>query len=92
MGIPRLFKLPEHKRFNYQPLYYDPEKERKEERNREIERELGINKDEVYIPKIRHGSFRSHYRKEHKIKSISNIRLVLIIIILFFVAYLILFR
>ena len=42
MGIPRFFKLPKHKQFNYQPLYYDPIKEAKEVRKKSIGRELGI--------------------------------------------------
>lgn len=30
------FKLPKHKVFEYQPLYYDPEKERREKRRKEL--------------------------------------------------------
>jgi len=93
MGIPRFFKLPEHKRFTYRPLFYDPQKERREERNREIARELGINQDKVkFVSKISHGSFSTHYIKRYKVKNSSNLRLLVIIIILFGLAYLILFR
>jgi hypothetical protein len=92
MGIPRFFKLPKNKRFNYQPLYYNPEKEERENRNRMIAKELGIESDKLYTPKIKHGSFRSVYKKEHKVNRMSNIRLVLIIIVLLFLAYLILYR
>ena len=42
MGGISFFKVPKHKVFNYQPLYYDPEKEAREQRRRE----LGLADDE----------------------------------------------
>jgi hypothetical protein len=92
MGIPRFFKLPEAKKFRYQPLYYDAEKERKEERNKRIARELGLNKDEVFSSSIQRGSFRSHLKRTRKSDKTSNVRLILIIIILFLISYFIFFR
>ena len=41
MGIPRFFKVNEPKRFDYKPLYWDPAKEEREDRNRRIRAELG---------------------------------------------------
>lgn len=36
MGGISFFKVPKHRVFNYQPLYYDPEKERREQRRKEL--------------------------------------------------------
>ncbi len=94
MAMIRLFKLPRHKEFNYQPLYYNPEKEEKEARARQLEKEIGIRREEPagYTPSIRRGSMRNYFHKTQKARKQSNIRLVIIILILLFVAYLILFR
>ncbi len=94
MAIPRFFKLPKHKRFDYQPLYYDPAKEEREERNRAIASDLGIKEEpgNGYRPAIRRGSMKSVRFRNTKVNRQSNVRLVLIIIFLFFVAWMILFR
>jgi hypothetical protein len=95
MGLPRFFRVPQHKRFNYQPLYYDEEKERREERIREIEREMGIeNKDgnRPYSPSIGRGSFATMNTRRRKVQRSSNIRLIILILFLFFITYFILFR
>jgi len=42
MGGISFFKVPQHRVFNYQPLYYDPEKERREQRKKE----LGLSDDD----------------------------------------------
>jgi hypothetical protein len=95
MGLPRFIKLPSYKRFAYSPRYWDPEKEAREERIRRIKQEMGID-----IPSagpgrttIKRGSFRQAQRKlKIKASSSSNIRLVVILVVLLFLAYLILFR
>ena len=94
MALIRLFRLPKHRQFSYQPLYYNPEKEKKEERKKRIANELGIEREpsDSYKTTIRRGSMRSYFHKNEKARKQSNIRLVLIILFLFFVAYLILFR
>lgn len=43
MGGISFFKVPQHRVFNYQPLYYDPEKERREQRKKE----LGLDDEEA---------------------------------------------
>ncbi len=92
-GIPRFFKIPQHKRFNYQPLYYDEEKEKREERLKRIRRELGKSDDEDhYVPTITRGSMRGYFDKTRRVKKQSNVRLVLLILFLFFVSYFIFFR
>ena len=94
MGIPRFIKLPGHKQFNYTPRYWDPEKEAREERIRQIKQEMGIEVP-TYSNRttIRRGSFRTAGQK-HKVKAnrSSNIRLLVILAVLLFPAYLIFYR
>lgn len=45
MGVGSFFKLPKYSVFNYQPLYYDPEKERREARRKELRIERGKDID-----------------------------------------------
>jgi len=93
MGIPRFIKLPSHKRFEYTPRYWDPEKEEFEERVRQIQQEMGMD-----VPRdpnrttIKRGSFRQ-VRQQTKVRASksSNLRLVVILIALFLIAYLIFF-
>ncbi|RPI44666.1 MAG: hypothetical protein EHM46_02590 [Bacteroidetes bacterium] len=94
MGLPGFFKLQKPKRFNYSPLYWDPEKEEREERIRRISQEMGID-----LPSnpgrttITRGSFRQASKKTRvRATRSSNIRLLVILAILFLLAYLLLFR
>jgi hypothetical protein len=94
MGLPRFIKLPGHKQFNYSPRYWDPEKEAREERIRQIKQEMGIDlPSDPNRTTIKRGSFRQA-RQTIKVKATrnSNIRLIVILAILFFLAYLIFFR
>lgn len=92
MNIPRLFKLPEHRRFTYRPLFHDPEKEEREARLRAMKAESGITEDGKYIPNIYRGSMKSYFKKGATAKKDSNLRLILIIAFLLFISYLLLFR
>ena len=93
MGLPSFIKLPGHKRFEYTPRYWDPEKEEFEERVRQIKQEIGID-----VPRdpnrttIKRGSFRQ-VRQQTKVRASrnSNLRLVIILAVLFVLAYLIFF-
>lgn len=94
MGIPRFFKLKEPNRFNYRPLYWDPEKEAREDRIRRIKAELG---QEVSFSKssstITRGSFRQYSSgKNRKAGRESNLRLVIIATVLFLLAYILFYR
>ena len=94
MGIPRFIKLPGHKQFNYNPRYWDPEKEAREERIRQIKLEMGIEvPSDPNRTTIRRGSFRTVAQK-HKLKASrsSNIRLLVILAVLMFLAYLLFYR
>jgi hypothetical protein len=94
MGLPRFIKLPGHKEFNYTPRYWDPEKEARNDRIRQIKQEMGV---EVPIDPnrstIKRGSFRTAGKKAKvKASRTSNIRLLVILAILFLLAYIIFYR
>jgi hypothetical protein len=94
MKIPTLFgRTPKHQRFTFEPRFYDPQKEEREERNRQILRELKNDKNsstEGYQTRIK-GSF-SAARKRSQVSSsdlqTSLLRLVILLfLVLFLVAY-----
>jgi len=94
MGLPRFFKVREPNRFNYTPLYWDPDKERREERIRRIKAELG---QEVSFSKksstITRGSFRQYSSsKRRKAGRESNLRLIIIAAALILLAYILFYR
>ena len=92
-----MFKLPRYNKFNYQPLYWEPQKEEREKREARIKRELGITEDadgSAYVPNIK-GQFSSKMARAHpaaaKQKRAANIRLAIILVFLFAGAYFLLF-
>jgi hypothetical protein len=90
MGLPRFIKLPGHKQFNYSPRYWDPEKEEREGRIRQIKQEMGVEvPSDPNRSTIKRGSFRQ-VRQKAKVKAnrSSNIRLVVILAALLMLAYL----
>jgi hypothetical protein len=94
MGIPRMFKLPKHKSFNYVPRYYDPEKEEMEERRKKLAMERGQDISNIdYVPggALRHGAMRGFFQKKEKINIQSPLRVAIILAILLAIAYWILF-
>lgn len=92
MGIPSFFRTPKPKPFNYIPRYYDEQKEELEERIRNIEREMGVDKGEGYRPTIRRGQMSNYFRrKQRRVQKQSNIRLVIIILILLLISYFLFF-
>lgn len=89
MGLPRFIKLPGHKQFNYSPRYWDPEKEEREGRIRQIKQEMGVEvPSDPNRSTIKRGSFRQ-VRQKAKVKATrsSNIRLVIILAVLLMLAY-----
>jgi hypothetical protein len=94
MGLPRFIKLPGHKQFNYSPRYWDPEKEAREERIRQIRQEMGIDvPSDPNRSTIKRGSFRQASQKAKvKASRSSNIRLVIILAVLLVLAYLLFLR
>ncbi len=95
MGVGSFFKLPQYNVFDYKPRFYDPEKESRDARRKELRVERGKdpieNKDEEYKPgsSIK-GSFRPKMvRTSYRSRS-SRLRLIVIMAALFFLAYILL--
>jgi len=94
MALPRFFKTREPNRFNYTPLYWDPQKEKREERVRRIKAELG---QEVELGKrsttITRGSFRQYNsRSTRRAGRESNLRILIIVSLLLLLAYIFFYR
>ncbi|MEA1899123.1 MAG: hypothetical protein U9N53_15805 [Bacteroidota bacterium] len=91
--LPSFFRTHQPKRFNYTPFYYDEQKEDLEQRTRQIKQDMGHEKGEVYVPKIRKGQMGNFYRRKRKqIERRSNIRLFIVILFLALAAWLLFFR
>ena len=90
-GIGRFIKLPSHKRFEYTPRYWDPEKEERDARIRQIKAEMGVDVGpHPNKTTIKRGSFRQA-QKNARVRATrgSNIRLVIILGVLLVIFYLI---
>ena len=86
-----LFKLPKHRNFQFTPRYYDEDKEERDERNARIEAEVkaeqGLREKGEYVTNLR-GKFRRELdHADAQRTSASNIRLILIIMVLCAIAY-----
>ena len=92
MALPSFFKINKNRRFNFIPRYYDPQKENLEKRIRSIEQEMGVKEGEAYRPSIRKGQMTNYFnRKKGKAQKQSNIRLIIILLVLFLVSYFLFF-
>ena len=88
------FRLPKHRVFQHDPIYYDEKKEKQKKRERDARVELGILTDEEktsgFEDRIR-GKMRKRIKPPFSIalreRRKSNIRLLIIILILMFLAY-----
>lgn len=92
----QIFKKPEYKRFNLKPRYWDPEKEKREEREKRIKHELGLEEDsDQHIPHIK-GQFRRELQRRKAERSGYNskytLRLFMILVGLFMLAFLLFIR
>ena len=95
MGLFSFFKAPRHQRFNYQPRYYDPNKDKVQEIISQYKEdptsEKGIESAKARIS----SNFRSSYarkggRQTSQFNKRSNIMLIAIILALLFLAYVLL--
>ena len=93
------FKTPKPRPYRHNFIYYDPEKEERQEREERVNKELGIkDENKPFVTSIKRGSFRRMYEDGVEVnnnsdfkrqKRASNIRLLIIILILLvIVAYL----
>jgi hypothetical protein len=89
------FKIPSHRRFNIEPIYYDEAKAKRQERERRIREELGIDHTEGELQ----GSFedrvrgkmkrrmKTHFEVTRSARRKSNLRLIIILITLMALVY-----
>ena len=77
------------------PRYYDPEKEKREQRLKRIKLEMGIRDEEngdEFVPSIQRGSMSNYFRqKSRKVQKYTLIRTIVIIMILGLIAYFMLY-
>ncbi|MEA3447748.1 MAG: hypothetical protein U9Q98_04750 [Bacteroidota bacterium] len=91
MGI-IFFKIPSYSVFNYQPRFYDPEKERREKRRRQLRMEQGKDID---LPPGATAEDRIRGKMQYKIPPVkkakrrSNLRLFGILAVLLLLVYII---
>lgn len=83
----KLFNKIEYKRFDLQPRYWDPEKEKREERDMRVRKELGLKEDgDEYIPNIE-GRLRNEYKRRQAERAGGSmrytVRLFMILIMIF---------
>lgn len=80
------FKTNKHKRFNYKPLYYDERKEELEELKKKSSSEKEVKLEEM------RGKIRTRWQHSRKIKTnrFAGIRVLFILGILIFLAYILL--
>jgi len=86
-----MFRKPKPKGYNYRPIYYDADKEQRTERQRVME---GATDEDAIKYRLRQGFKRGYSeesaRSRRQATIRSNMRLFLIIVLLFVVAYIIL--
>jgi hypothetical protein len=86
------FKLHKPLVYKYKPIYYDPKKEAMKERQKQMEEGGKPAEDGSYRPTVlRRGAFREMADKNRNSRTAdikkSNVRLIIIILILFLIAY-----
>lgn len=101
MAFFSFYRVRKPRKYNYQPIYWDPRKENLEERTRKIKREMGLEKvDENYKPQIK-GTFvegTSHLKKRiekgetPRSRAYKNIKLVLALVLLGVVLWYLFFK
>ena len=73
----------DHRKFNYQPRYYNEAKERLDARKDDIVRELGLNSELKYQSKVGPGMFApSRSKGKQKMTSVLSVRFFYIIVLL----------
>ncbi|MGD1840202.1 MAG: hypothetical protein ACFB0B_04800 [Thermonemataceae bacterium] len=81
MKLPSIIRLPRNRSFDYQPIYYNPEKEAKEERFKRIlsENNKKVTYDKNYDHRIAKAFQES---RKHKANDIGIMQAILILILL----------
>lgn len=89
-------KVNKSRQWDYRPIYYDPEKDERHERLRELKEEREAEKkdrqtDGSYKPHLHRGSFREAAEKNNSVRvregRKSNIRFFIIVLILLIIVF-----
>lgn len=94
MGIRSFFQLPKHEKFKYNPIYYNEKEDKREQRIKRIKQELNLEGEEgekkaAHISNIKGQMLRGSRLKSRE-KRNSNMRVLVIFIILILLFYLLL--
>lgn len=85
------FKLHKPLVYKYKPIYYDPKKESQKSREQSAPNSEKTSDDGTYKPSLKRGSFREMADKNRNSKHVqnrkSNVRLIIILLFLFLIAY-----
>jgi len=82
MGM-RFVYTPRNKRFNFQPRYWDEEKEELDNRVKRIKQDMGLlENNEPFVPHIKGQMKRGYFKKAQEAKRRSSIRLIIILLVL----------
>jgi hypothetical protein len=92
MAFNFLFKTPKARKFHYDPLFYDPREEARQERIKKIMREVNAPAGEEYKPGISRGTLRDYYKHRHRSDRYRTLRLMVIVVILILLAYYLILR
>jgi len=91
MGLFSFNKRIKHRRFDYTPRYYDPEKEALKERIEQYSGDQGdLNKAKSRIKSGLRQKYRADQSYKKALQRKSNVRLIMIILILLFLSYMLL--
>ncbi|MEA1873651.1 MAG: hypothetical protein U9N51_04360 [Bacteroidota bacterium] len=87
------FRLPNYSMFNYQPVFYDPDKERREKKRRQLRVEQGKDPDyavDATAEERIRGRMTYRIKPVKKAKRAANLRLMIIFGVLLLLVYIIL--
>lgn len=88
MALFDIFKTPRIRRYDHKPIYWDPAKERREERLAKAKQELGMNEeDQAYKPMIRKGTFQEQRKTKSLNKQSQTLKLFLIVLVIIALVY-----
>ncbi len=90
MGFFKFLKLPKHRNFDYNPQYWDPEKEEREKQLKKYYKQENHNADAVkerISSSFKRRTGVTDYNARKKQVRSSNIRLIIIILVLCVAAY-----
>jgi hypothetical protein len=86
-----LFSLYKPKEYKYRYIYYDPKKETRDAREKELQAQEQAKADGTYRPTIRRGTFRemANKNKSNRTEQIrqANVRLLIIMVLLVLLFY-----